>query len=191
MSQPSTPTKAILLRLEQGDESAPAELYGLVEAELRRLAQAQMRTQAEGHTLQVTALVHEAWMKLTAGEGGTWRDHGHFVATAASAMRQILVDHARAKASLKRGGQRQRESLEEVDPSTDGALEQLIALDEALAAVERQDERARKVAELRLFGGLTPAEIAASLSISPRSVDRAWQIARNVLQDELGEHRVG
>ena len=191
MSEEPNPTRTVLQRIEEGDAAAPAELYELVEGELRRLAGALMRSQGEGHTLQPTALVHEAWMKLTAGEGGSWRDHGHFVATAATAMRHILVDHAREKASAKRGGTREREPLDSVDPTADDTAEQLVALDDAMARIADEDERARQVAEMRLFAGLSAEEIAAALEVSPRTVDRAWRTARDVLRAELGDERVG
>ena len=191
MPEDPSPTNELLRGVEAGDRGAPAELYLRVEDELRRLAVAMMRSQPEGHTLQPTALVHEAWIKLGADQKGCWRDHGHFVATAASAMRQILVDHARAKASAKRGGSHQRQSLEALEPGVNATFDQLLALDDALAAVAREDERARRVAEMRLFGGLELREIAASLGLSPRTIDRVWQKAQGILRRELGDERVG
>lgn len=179
------PITQILQRIEAGDSGAPAELYQRVEAELRRLAGALMRRQGNGHTLQPTALVHEAWLKLSGGQEVSWRDQGHFVATAASAMRQILVDHARAQRAKKRGGDWQRVSIADMPLSECASELDLVDLDEALTELAEFSERQAQVVELRFLAGLEVQEVARALKLSERTIRNEWRTARAFLRSRL------
>lgn len=175
--------------LRQGGEPGP-ELFGLVYEELRAIASRRMGNERAGHTLQATALVHEAWLRLAGDEASGWRDRGHFYAAASEAMRRILIDHARRVRSQKRGGGAQRVTLgTEATPDAQVELEaeELLALDEALGRLEREDARAAEVTRLRFFGGLSVEETAQALGISERSVHREWTFGRARLFELLGE----
>jgi len=168
-----------------GDESALAELTPLVHDELHRLARRQMRNERAGHTLQTTAVVNEAYLKLIDLARVRWQDRAHFFAMAARLMRHILVDYARAHASAKRGGEVLAVSLDEAavvstEPSTD-----LVAIDDALRALAQLDARKSQVVEMRFFGGLTVQETADALGVSPETVMRDWQFAKKWLLREL------
>ncbi len=168
----------MLLAWGEGDRAALDELTPIVYDELRRLAKNYMRGQRAGHTLQTTALVNEAYLRLIDSSRIDWQNRTHFFAMAARLMRRILVDFARARNSLKRGGNLQKVSFEEalavpLEPETN-----LVALDEALKKLAELNPRQSQVVELRYFGGLSEEEIAATLEISVRTVRRDWSIAR-------------
>jgi RNA polymerase sigma factor (TIGR02999 family) len=174
----------ILSAIEQGDPKAPEQLLPLVYDELRKLAAAKVAQERPGHTLQATALVHEAYIRLVDVERVQhWNGRHHFFAAAATAMRHILVDHARAKQAEKRSRSRHREPLEDVAaPSPD---DELLALHEALSRLAAQDPLKAQLVELRYFGGLTADQAAAVLGISPSTADRHWAFARAWLQAEV------
>ncbi len=179
----------ILGELNQGDGSATERLLPLVYDELRALAGSYFARQQAGHTLQPTALVHEAYVKLAGGEG-RWQNRAHFMAVAAKAMRQILMNHARDKAAAKRGGGAARVTIiEAVTPVTDesvaGRQLDLIALDEALSKLAAVSERQARVTELRFFGGLTIADTAHVVGMSTTTVEDDWHMARAWLGREL------
>ena len=174
----------ILQQIESGDPSAAEELLPLVYDQLRKLAAARMTHEAPDHTLQATALVHEAYVKLVGGKSPPgYRDRRHFFATAATAMRQILVDRARAKRSEKRGGHLNREPL--VDVAAPLPDDELLALNEALDKLSVEDPVKAQLVELRYFAGLTGDQAAAVLGISPSTADRHWVFARAWLQTEV------
>ncbi len=164
-----------------GDSKAAAELLPLVYAELRRLAQARLAKTPPGNTLQPTALVHEAYVRLIGSGDPGWDSRGHFFAAAAQAMRQILVEQARRKATVKHGGGRQRIELEDVDAILEPPREDVLALDEALQRLEALDPRKGKIVLLRYFAGLTDTEVAAALEVSTATVEREWRFARALL----------
>lgn len=174
----------LLARLGDADDSAARELYPLVYDELRAIAARCFRDQ-HAHTLQPTALVHEAWFKIAAPGSVNVNDRAHFFALAARAMRQVLVDHARGAQREKRGGDRERVTLDgqAVTPSFDTL--DVLALDGALARLAAQSEFKAKLVELRFFGGLSVDEVAEVLKTSPSTVDREWRFARAWLATEL------
>jgi RNA polymerase sigma factor (TIGR02999 family) len=174
----------LLQAAANGDRHAAAAVLPVVYDELRALAAARLAAEAPGHTLDATALVHEAYLRLVGPAGERrWADGQHFFAAAATAMRRILVDHARAKRARKRGGGAQRESLDALPaPQPD---EELLALDEALAKLADRDPIKAKLVELRYFAGLTGEQAAAALGISPTTADRYWAFARAWLQAEV------
>jgi RNA polymerase sigma factor (TIGR02999 family) len=170
-----------------GDPKAAADLLPLVYAELRRLAAARLAGEKAGHTLQPTALVHEAYLRLVdTDKGREWNGRTHFFATAAEAMRRILVDHAREKDSRKRGGERARAEFREDALAAPEASDEILAVDEALAGLAAADPQAADLVKLRYFAGLSVDEAARALNISPRSVDRLWAYARAWLQRAIG-----
>ena len=158
-----------------GDLSALDKLFPLVHAELRRIAGRQMSHERPGHTLQATALVNEAYLKLAGQEGLEWQNRSHFFAVCAQVMRHILIDHARAHARDKRGGGAVQVPLEDAVLINGQPPEQLLALDEALKTLEHVDPQKSKLVELRYFGGLSIEETADVLNISPRTVRREWR----------------
>ena len=175
----------LLLAWRKGERSALDELIPLVQTELRRLARNYMRRQKVGHTLQTTALVNEAFVRLVDSNRVNWQDRNHFYAICAQLMRRILVDFARKKASLKRGGERVQVTLgDNVDVSDERDAE-VVALDEALERLAKMNERQSRIVELRYFGGLTEDQIAETLDISSRTVRRDWNLARAWLYREL------
>jgi len=179
----------ILSAIEHGDAKAADQLFPLVYKALRDLAAAKLANEAPGQTLQATALVHEAYLKLVESKAQHWNSRGHFFAAAAEAMRRILVDQARKKHSLKRGGDRARQPLDEATVMAPEVGEDLVALDEALERLSAQDAEAAELVKLRFFAGLTSAQAAAALGISPRTADRAWTYARVFLLAELKKGR--
>jgi RNA polymerase sigma factor (TIGR02999 family) len=179
----------LLSALEQGDPNAAAQLLPLLYGELRRLASAMMAREAPGQTLQATALVHEAYLRLLGGEPAQgWNGRGHFFGAAAEAMRRILVERARHKQSLKAGGGRRREELPDIELADDGSRLDLLALDEALTRLEQQSPRRAELIKLRFFAGLTIAQAAAVLGISESTADNDWAYARSWLRLEIEGH---
>jgi RNA polymerase sigma factor (TIGR02999 family) len=178
----------ILSAIEQGDPHAAEQLLPLVYNELRRLAAEKMIQEKPGQTLQATALVHEAYLRLVdVGEAQHWDSRGHFFAAAAEAMRRILIERARRSATLKRGGHAQRLDLDQLSPASDDRAEQLLALDEALTDLERHDRQAAKLVKLRYFAGLTHQQAADALCIGRRAADRLWALARAWLYQRIGD----
>jgi RNA polymerase sigma factor (TIGR02999 family) len=180
----------ILSAVEAGDPHAAEQLLPLVYDELRKLAAARMAEERADHTLQPTALVHEAYLRLVEGAvpNATWGSRGHFFAAAAEAMRRILVDQARRKRRPKHGGDRQRVHLDEAVAITDSP-DDLLALDEALAKLGREEPRKAELVKLRFFAGLTIPEAAKMLGISTATAERYWSYARVWLYAELYESR--
>lgn len=174
----------LLLAWRAGDETALARLTPLVLKELQRIARGCMRGERAGDSLQATALVNEAYLKLVDAQHVNWQSRAHFLAMAARLMRRILVDLARARQSQKRGGRAIQVSLSDALSVPDKA-EDLLALDDALSALAEFDERRSRVVELRFFGGLSVNEIASVLQISPDTVMRDWKLARTWLRREL------
>lgn len=168
-----------------GNEAALEQLTPLVEAELRRLARTYMRRERRGHTLQTTALVNEAFLRLTGARSIGWQDRAHFLGIAARLMRRVLVDHARARGYRKRGGGAHRVTLDEGVIASPAPTFNLIALDRALEALAAVDARKSKVIELRFFGGLSVEETASVLGVSVDTVMRDWKLAKAWLLKEL------
>lgn len=177
----------LLVSWGNGDESALAQLMPLVHDELHRLASRQMRNERDGHMLQTTALVNEAYVRLTDLSRVRWQDRAHFFAMAARLMRRILVDYARSRNYLKRGGGAQMVSLDEAADVSEERGADLVALDDALNALASFDRRKSQVVEMRFFGGLTVEETAEALQVSIGTVMRDWRIAKAWLLREL-EH---
>jgi RNA polymerase sigma factor (sigma-70 family) len=194
----------ILSQIESGDPAAAEQLLPLVYDELRKLAAAKLAQEQPGQTLQATALVHEAYLRLVgpAGPGGPdaaddsqggsrpavgtyWNSRGHFFAAAAEAMRRILVEHARHKRRLKRGGQGRRLELVENQAASDDRGDLVLAVDESLTALAEQSVQAAQLVKLRYFAGLTLPEAAAAIDISPRTADRLWAYAKAFLHQRL------
>jgi RNA polymerase sigma-70 factor (ECF subfamily) len=181
--------ETLLSRASAGDAQAVSQLMPLVYDELRRLAASYLRNERRGQTLQATALVHEAYVRLINEKSHNWQNRTHFLAIAALSMRQILVQRARARKATKRGGDPIRVELEDhllPASSTAGDEVDLVALDAALDRLATLDPRQAKVVELRYFGGLSVEEAAAALDISPATVKRDWTLARAWLKRELG-----
>jgi RNA polymerase sigma factor (TIGR02999 family) len=179
----------LLAGVRAGDARAASELFPLVYAELRDLARRRMAGERAGHTLQATALVHEAYLKLLGGSAPPWQDRRQFFFAAAEAMRQILIDHARARSGLKRGGGRKRVPLGVVDLAADDNATEILALDEAVCRLEKDSPDVAAVVRLRFYAGLSVGETAEALGISPRTVKREWTYARARLFRELGYDR--
>ncbi len=178
----------ILASIEQGDPHAAEQLLPLVYEELRKLAAARMAQEAPDHTLQATALVHEAFVRLVDGEQVRhWDSRGHFFAAAAEAMRRILVDSARRRHSAKRGGGWRKETLDAASIVASESHDDVLALDGALSRLEAVDSRAAELVKLRYFAGLSIADAAEVLHVSPRTADDIWAYARAWLFRELQE----
>ena len=172
-----------------GDRAAPERLMPLVYDELRRLARAFLSRERGGHTLQPTALVHEAYVRLVDQTRVNWQNRAHFYGVASSMMRRVLIDHARARVTGKRGGAAVRLSLEDVQLPVEQRAASFLALDEALSRLAQLDERKGRVVEMRFFGGMTDEEIAEVLGVTTRTVLRDWKKARLWLYRELSESR--
>jgi RNA polymerase sigma factor (TIGR02999 family) len=175
----------ILVRVERGDPRAAEELLPLVYGELRRLAAQKMAREAPGHTLQPTALVHEAWLRISGSEPSRWNGRDHFFAAAAEAMRRILIENARRKRALRHGGDQQRLALENLEIPAELKEDQLLALDDALETLSRQDKVKAHVVKLRFFVGLTNEEVAELLGMSAPTAKRYWAYARAWLYREM------
>jgi RNA polymerase sigma factor (TIGR02999 family) len=174
-----------LLAWRDGDRAALEQLVPLVYAELHRLAHREMRRERPGHTLQTTALVNEAYLRLVDSSRVRWQNRAHFFAIAAQLMRRILVDDARARASSKRGGDAVRVAMEDSPVASPPPDVDLLALDEAMARLAAVDMRKSQVVELRYFGGLSVEETAEALHVSPETVMRDWKVAKLWLLREL------
>jgi RNA polymerase sigma-70 factor, ECF subfamily len=178
----------------EGDASACDQLYRVVYSELRRLAHRYMHRENPGHTLQTTALVNEAYLRLAHSSDVDWKDRAHFFAVSANIMRRILIDEARARRAERRGGDAQQVTLDDLVDIPQAPTQDLLALDEALDRLARVDERKTKVVELRYFGGLSVEETAHVLKVSQDTVLRDWRLAKAWLLRELNEgndHGVG
>ena len=177
----------LLLAWSDGDKAALEELTPLVYAELRRLAERYMRRERAGHPLQTTALVNEAYVRLIDLGQVQWQNRAHFFGVAAQLMRHILVDFARARLRAERGGYKQQVSLEEAAVVSKERCADFIALDDALKSLAEIDPRKSRMVELRFFGGLSVEETAEALNVSPRTVLREWNLARDWLYRELSK----
>jgi RNA polymerase sigma factor (TIGR02999 family) len=179
----------LLHRFQSGDEVARAALIDAVYGELRAIANRHMNREREGHTLQATALVNEAYLKLVNLKTADWQDRAHFFAVAARVMRQILVDHARQRLAGKRGGGVLLMPLNEALAFAPDSPSNLLEVDEALTRLAAEDELVSKVVELRFFGGLTVEETAHVLNVSKRTVQREWTFGRAWLKTELSSKK--
>lgn len=177
----------LLGRLANGDRSAEAQLIPLVYDELRRLAASYMRREQPGHTLQPTAVVHEAYLRLIEQRDTNWQNRAHFFGVAAQLMRRILVDHARSRGRVKRGGCQQRIPLDDALRFSREQAAELLAIHEALISLEKVDQRQTQIVMLRFFGGLTEDQIAEVLKISPKTVQREWSFAKAWLHREMSK----
>jgi RNA polymerase sigma factor (TIGR02999 family) len=175
----------------RGGSTAGSDLLPLVYEQLRRLAASKMAREDPGQTLQPTALVHEAWLKLSNSDSQQWSDRSHFFRAAAEAMRRILIDKARGKAALKRGNKQTLEQLHESRIELRAPTDEILAVHDALYSLESEDHLAAEVVKLRYFMGLTIPEIAEALDISPRSADRHWLFARAWLQRAIRKDLAG
>jgi RNA polymerase sigma factor (TIGR02999 family) len=176
---------ALLNRMRTGDRAAGDEVAGLVYSELHRIASREMRHEREGHTLQTTALVHEAYMRLAGSQSLEIQNRGHFFAVASRQMRRILVDHARSGGAQRRGGAAIKVELDKLHIAAAERSIDVILLDESLRELERLEPRAAKVVELRYFGGYTDKEVVEALGVSLATVRREWEFARSWLFDHM------
>jgi RNA polymerase sigma-70 factor (ECF subfamily) len=174
----------LLIDLEERKQEAAPRLFELLYDELRRMARRHLQSERPDHTLQATALVHEAYFRLVVANQ-SWRNRAHFLAIASGAMRRILVDHARAKYAAKRPGSQQKVDLETVALLCDENLDEIIALDRALGRLNKLDPRQARIVELRYFGGLTSEEAAEALGVTAVTVQRDWAVAKAWLYGEL------
>jgi len=172
-------------QLSEGDDHAAERLLDVVYSELRLLATAKLAKESPGHTLQPTALVHEAWLRLVGDERRDWKSRRYFFSACAEAMRRILIESARKKGRLKHGGDRERVELEDVTAGDALATLDLMALDEALAKLAAQDSEKAEIVKLRFFAGLTLEQVARTLDLSPATIDRHWAFARAFLYHEV------
>jgi RNA polymerase sigma factor (TIGR02999 family) len=177
----------LLVEFAKGNEQAASKLIPLVYAELHRLARSYMRRERSGHTLQATALVHEAYLKLIDQRSVNWQSRAHFFGVAAQVMRRILVDHARGHLREKRGGERRPVPMDEALVFVPEQSLDLVKLDQALQRLTKLDPRQGKIVELRFFGGLTVEQTAELLNISPKTVKRDWSMAKAWLHGDLNQ----
>ena len=184
--EPSYDVTALLRQISEGDPTARDQVFSIVYQELRRLARRAMQSERPNHTLQPTALVHEAFLRLADNRTIEWQDRKHFFVIAAQTMRRILVDHARSVRAAKRGGG-QRIDFPPNLPVTEENAEDILAVDEALARLERVDSRKSQIVDLRYFAGLSVEETASVLGLNARTVKRDWQFARAWLHSQLVE----
>ena len=187
--QPGSTVTELLVRARSGDPSALANVFPVIYDELRRLAQQQLQREPDGHTLSPTALVHEAYMRLIDYSRMEWTGRAHFLAVAATAMRRILVDHARGHRSMKRGGAVRHVSIDAVEIGTGDRAELLVAIDDALERLKAIDVRQAQVVECRFFGGMTEEETAEALGIGLRTAKRDWAKAKSWLHKEIAADR--
>ena len=182
---PPEQVTGLLLAWASGDQAALEKLMPVVYAELHRLAKNYMRRENAGHSLQTSALVNEAYLRLADQRDARWQNRVHFFAVASKVMRQILIDHARRRTRVKRGGSQTRLSLDEAAILSDERAADLLALDEALTKLASVDARKSRVVELRFFSGLTIEEVAEVLKVNPKTVARDWAMARAWIHREL------
>jgi RNA polymerase sigma factor (TIGR02999 family) len=175
----------VLDAINRGESQASEKLLPLVYDELRNLATARMLQESAGHTLQPTALVHEAWLRLVGDSNKNWKSQAYFFAAAAEAMRRILVEHARRKARLKYGGGQQRLNIEDLELAEAPTDDKILLVDEALEHLERTNPERARVVVLKFFGGMTNKEVADTMNTSERSVDRHWVCAKAWLFQKL------
>ncbi len=175
----------LLIDWSKGDQAAKDQLMPLVYDEMRRMARRYMSLQNPGHTLQTTALIHEAYLRMTGDSGKQWQNRAHFFGVAATAMRHVLVDYARAGQSAKRGGALRPVPLDEALAVSTERLDEIAPLDDALTMLEKLNPRQSKVVEYRFFGGLSVEETAAVLQVSPETVMRDWRAAKAWLYQQL------
>ena len=187
--RPAHDVTLLLTRVNAGDPSAPGRLLELVYEDLRNLASAYMRNERDDHTLQATALVHEAFLRMVDWKNVTWETRAQFFAVAAQVMRRVLVDHARHKNAAKREGGQQKLALDAAVSFADEKEFDILALEDALLGLEKLDRRQAQIVELRFFGGLSIEEAAHVLKISPATVKREWAIAKAWFQRELRQTR--
>ena len=182
----------LLIKWSRGDKAALDDLMPVVHSELRRLARRYMARERPGHTLQTTALINEAYLRLVDQHSVQWQDRAHFFAVAAQVMRHLLVDHARKYQSDKRGAGAQILALDEVAIANEERAAELVALDEALERLAALDQRQSQIVELRFFGGLTVDETAEVMKLAPITVMREWRLAKAWLRDTIagGDDRV-
>ena len=186
---PKNEVTQLLLRWSEGDKAALGKLMPLVYRELRRLAGHYMRRERPGHTLQASALVNEAYLRLVDYRRMQWQNRAHFFAVAAQAMRRVLVEHARSRQYAKRGGTAQRISLDDVAVLTDQQAAELVALDDALTSLEALDARKARIVELRYIGGLSIEESAETLGVSTATVERDWRSAKAWLYRAISQKK--
>jgi RNA polymerase sigma factor (TIGR02999 family) len=180
MSQEANDVTRVLNAIGSGQMQSE-ELLPLVYGELRKLAAARMAQEASGQTLQGTALVHEAWLRLTSGSNQRWENRGHFFAAASEAMRRILIENARRKARVKHGGNLMRMDIEGLDLAAASPDEMILLVDEALEQFKLEDPEKAKIVVMKFFGGLTNQEIAETLGVTERTVERQWAYAKACL----------
>ena len=186
---PKNEVTQLLLRWSEGDKAALGKLMPLVYRELRRLAGHYMRRERPGHTLQASALVNEAYLRLVDYRRMQWQNRAHFFAVAAQAMRRVLVEHARSRQYAKRGGTAQRISLDDVAVLTDQQAAELVALDDPLTSLEALDARKARIVELRYIGGLSIEESAETLGVSTATVERDWRSAKAWLYRAISQKK--
>ena len=177
----------VLEAINRGESQASERLLPLVYNELRNLAAARMVQESSGHTLQPTALVHEAWLRLAGDSKQNWKGRAYFFAAAAEAMRRILVEHARRKARLKHGGGQERMNIEDLDLADAAPDDKVLLVNDALEKLEKSNPERARVVTLKFFGGMTNKEVADTLEIGERSVDRHWVCAKAWLFQKLQE----
>jgi RNA polymerase sigma factor (TIGR02999 family) len=175
----------VLNGLQQGDCRGQEEMVLVLYEELRALARQKMSNESTGHTLQPTALVHEVWLRLVVPNRSTWQNRAHFFAAASEAMRRILLDHARRKHRLKRGGGVEHEDVVESAIVLAAPTEEIIAVDEAVDELAKQDPQVAELVKLRYFVGMTMAEAASALGLAPRSAERLWTFGRTWLRNHI------
>jgi RNA polymerase sigma factor (TIGR02999 family) len=185
MSDKPAPVTRLIAAVRAGETDAMDRLFEVVYEDLKRRAHAQLA--GSPRTLDTTALVHEAYLKLSGSARPEWADAQHFFRVAARAMRQIVIDRARSRLTAKRGGGQALLDVDRIEVGADSAAEQMVALDDALSRLSRQDPRLAAVVELRFFGGLSVEETARSLDVSDRTVKRDWRLARAFLHEMLTE----
>ncbi len=172
----------------RGDKQASAALLPLVYDELRRHAAVKMASEPAGQTLQPTALVHEAWLRLSRDDAQVWENRAHFFGAAAEAMRRILIENARRKSRLKRGGDQQRVQIEEFELADTTPDEKILLIDEALERLQAEDGEKARIVLLKFFGGRTNQEVAAMLGVTERTVERHWAYAKAWLFESIRSH---
>lgn len=191
MSEHPADITRCLQAIEDGDERASEELLPLVYDELRRHAGVRMARESSAHTLQPTALVHEAWLRVVGKGGIRWESRAHFFGAAAEAMRRILIESARRKARIKRGGDMVRVDLSTIDVATATPEEKVLLIDEALEQLKEKDPEQARVVVLKFFMSHTNAEVAEMLSVSERTIERRWAYAKSWLYETIKQHQNG